>query len=240
MNLFVTAIEKEMINNDLINNDLLNDLSNYLIGFLQPFNLKFFWAQNEKGEDEIYLYEVFMINGGLSLFLFNTEEIIENYVKNKKNSDGEDLKIDILFIEQHEDTYFGFYPKIRHNLIGNNLYHNDTSMYYDFIDYLAKYILQEKGLSFKEDKVYIDQLYPNLCERIKVIKFERNNDAHPKDTAEVEQAIVEIHPKLEEQNEQLDTSEAHLQIKEQTVENSNLKNFRIKKRISKKTNKNNT
>lgn len=137
--------------------DLTKDISDYLIGYLSQFNLNFFF-----GEQNLYLNEVFMIEGGLSLFLFDNEKAIKEYCNDKTNTAGQPLNIEIIFNQKEKDSYFGFYPKIQHNLLVYNGYKFDNHIYYDFIHFLCKHILNKQELKVKDNKIMLDNLYSKM------------------------------------------------------------------------------
>lgn len=188
--------------------DLTHDVSNYLMGYLSQTNLAF-----DFGGEQLYLNEVFMIHGGLCLFLFDNEEAIKEYCNNKKNSDGHNLHIETVFIQKETETFFGFYPKIKHNLVCYNPYNINTNMYYDFIHYLSKHILQQKELVIQDNKIMLEALFDKMTRKI--------NQHKEQNIGEKQQLPIDNHEEFQS-----------------NAASSIFKNFKKRKTASRKINKN--
>lgn len=150
--------------------DFVNDLSNILISYLQPLKLQFVF-----GGQELSSKEVFMKAGTMAMFLYDKQSFIDQQLLNKKiaviNADA----FAQIHSEAMNDSYFGFKIEIVHNLVNNDLYRVDTSIYENLLYCLAYKILNEKDFTVKGKTIYLDEKYNEFINNYSQIILEKSS-----------------------------------------------------------------
>lgn len=153
---------------------MIDDLSKFLISYLEPLHLQF-----SLGPEDVFLNELFMINGCLSLFVYNKQPILNDTIEllNQQNPQRKNpFYAKIKFIKKDDATYFGMLPTIEHNLIDQDdendeaiynphvFYHN----YYLVLNELIKSILSDKNLFVcEEGSIPVDNLCDSFAQTMK-------------------------------------------------------------------------
>jgi hypothetical protein len=150
--------------------NMIEDLSKFLTSYLEPLKLQFSF-----GEQEVFLNEMFMINGCLSLFIYDKQHILDDTMEllNRQNSQKQNpFYAKIKFIEEDDGNYFGVLPCIEHNLIAQEDEHDEAIYnphvfyhnYYLVLNELIKSILSDKSLLVsKEGSIPVDNLYTSFA-----------------------------------------------------------------------------
>lgn len=153
--------------------NMIEDLRKFLISYLEPLNIQVsIWDEN------IFLEEVFMIQGCLSLFIYNKQDILNETIHLLNNQYSQRKKpfyATIKFINETDSTYFGVIPVIEHNLIpeydeDNEAIYNPHVFYHNYylvLNELIKSILSDKCLVLNEEKVIaLDSLYESFTHSV--------------------------------------------------------------------------
>lgn len=150
--------------------DFVNDLSNILTSYLEPLKLQFFF-----GDQELTTKEVFMKAGCMSMFLYDKQAFIDYNLRHKKIPVVHSDAFAQIHSEEMTDSYFGFKIEIVHNLVNNDLYRVDTTLYENLLYSLAYKILNEKDFVVKGKKVYLDDKYNEFINNFEKVGFQKSS-----------------------------------------------------------------
>lgn len=134
--------------------DLVSDLSHVLISFVEPMNLKFYFA-----DTELYISEVFSKSGFMSFFLYDKQPFIDYSLRYKKI---DKLNVDsfaTIHFQPETDSILNVRVDIIHNLFDEHLVKLDNSIYDSFLYSLASKILSDEDLVVSGNKVYLDHKF---------------------------------------------------------------------------------
>lgn len=163
-----------MDNTQISQTDLVAELKQVLIGYLEPLNLTYFFAK-----EPLSLDELFMKHGGMPMFLYDKQPIVDKFIKNINAQVGEEKYFAKLVLKNDEnDSYFGFGIEVLHNLTDNNHYTNITVHFQELVLLLAKSILSASVFVIDKENmqhVYVDGAYKKLVNH-------RNNSEFFKET----------------------------------------------------------
>lgn len=136
--------------------DLVNDLSNVLISFIEPMNLKFFFADRETS-----LKEIFMKSGFMPLFLYDKQPFIDYALRHKKIDKFDNDAFATLHFQEDPNSYFNLKIDLIHNLFNEDILitENSTVVYDSLLYSLATKILSEKDFFIEGNKVFLDEKY---------------------------------------------------------------------------------
>ncbi len=141
--------------------DLVNDLSQVLISFIEPMNLKFHF-----GEMEVSVSEVFAKCGLMPLFLYDKQSFINYSLRHKKIDQSDTEAFAKIHIQEEKNSFCNIKIDIVHNLFNADLYIPDNSIYESLLYSLAAKILGEKDFIVKGKHVYLDDKYDDYFKHI--------------------------------------------------------------------------
>lgn len=149
-------LSKGVVMSSISYKDLVNDLSNVLISFIEPMNLKFFFA-----DKETTLKEVFMKSGFMPLFLYDKQSFINYTLRHKKVGKFDTEAFAKLHFQEDSNSYFNLKIDLVHNLFNEDILivENSQTLYDSLLYSLATKILSEKDFVITGNKVSLDEKY---------------------------------------------------------------------------------
>lgn len=154
--------------------DLVNDLSQVLISFIEPMNLKFHFDGTE-----VLISEVFAKSGFMPLFLCDKQSFINYSIRHKKIDKFDTEAFAKLHFQEDNVSFCNIKIDIVHNLYNEDLLAIDNSIYETLLYSLASKILGEKDFVVKGKNIYLDDKYSNYLQHVsthtspKVTEFEK-------------------------------------------------------------------
>lgn len=148
--------------------DLTNDLSNILISFIEPLNLKFLLSY-----EEITLKELFAKSGLMPLFLYDKQSFINTQLQNKTVNKSNTPAFAKLHFHLNSDSILTFKIDIVHNLLNTNDFINEkpNDIYETLLYDLASQILNEKIFFILDNKIILDKKYDIFISQFKNFFF---------------------------------------------------------------------